>query len=164
MHYLVAGANGVRRLVRIKIADDNDLEQARVALVTTMTFFKRLQAEAAKVIHPLSYRLFFCIHTHILTAILLLFIVMPFRQALPLSNCLCRENNQPNWTRLDTIRSILHHLFLLFQKEQPILSRQTLWSFDDLCLQYYYLYVFYLFFIAIKCVCVFVFPSRKGYY
>ena len=39
----------MRRLVRIKIADDNDLEQARVALVTTMTFFKRLQAEAAKV-------------------------------------------------------------------------------------------------------------------
>ena len=48
MHYLVAGANGVRRLVRIKIADDNDLEQARVALVTTMTFFKRLQAEATR--------------------------------------------------------------------------------------------------------------------
>jgi hypothetical protein len=48
VHYLVAGANGVRRLVRIKIADDNDLEQARVALVTTMTFFKRLQAAASE--------------------------------------------------------------------------------------------------------------------
>ena len=55
VHYLVAGANGVRRLVRIKIADDNDLEQARVALVTTMTFFKRLQAEATKVTYT---------HTH----------------------------------------------------------------------------------------------------
>ena len=27
VHYLVAGANGVRKLVRIKIADDNDLDQ-----------------------------------------------------------------------------------------------------------------------------------------
>ena len=48
VHYLVAGANGVRRLVRIKIADDNDLEQARVALQTTITFFKKLQVEATK--------------------------------------------------------------------------------------------------------------------
>jgi hypothetical protein len=48
VHYLVAGANGVRRLVRIKIADDNDLEQARVALVTTAGFFKMLQSEAEK--------------------------------------------------------------------------------------------------------------------
>lgn len=48
VHYLVAGANGVRRLVRIKIADDNDLEQARVALQTTKNFFKKLQAEATK--------------------------------------------------------------------------------------------------------------------
>ena len=29
IHYLVKGANNVRKLVRIKIADDNDLEQAR---------------------------------------------------------------------------------------------------------------------------------------
>lgn len=42
VHYLVAGANGVRKLVRIKIADDNDLEQARAALVTTDKFFKLL--------------------------------------------------------------------------------------------------------------------------
>ena len=48
VHYLVAGANGVRRLVRIKIADDNDLEQARVALLTTINFFKKLQIEANK--------------------------------------------------------------------------------------------------------------------
>ena len=48
VHYLVAGANGVRRLVRIKIADDNDLEQARVALLTTINFFKKLQIEATK--------------------------------------------------------------------------------------------------------------------
>ncbi len=48
MHYLVAGANGVRRLVRIKIADDNDLEQAKVALLTTMNFFKKLQIESTK--------------------------------------------------------------------------------------------------------------------
>ena len=42
VHYLVAGANGVRKLVRIKIADDNDLEQARTALVTIDKFFKLL--------------------------------------------------------------------------------------------------------------------------
>lgn len=42
VHYLVAGANGVRRLVRIKIADDNDLEQARTALETIDKFFKLL--------------------------------------------------------------------------------------------------------------------------
>ena len=48
VHYLVGGANGVRRLVRIKIADDNDLEQARVALHTTMVFFKKLKSEATK--------------------------------------------------------------------------------------------------------------------
>jgi hypothetical protein len=46
VHYLVAGANGVRKLVRIKIADDNDLEQARRALETTNTFFKRLYERA----------------------------------------------------------------------------------------------------------------------
>jgi hypothetical protein len=42
VHYLVGGANGVRQLVRIKIADDNDLEQARLALLTTDRFFKLL--------------------------------------------------------------------------------------------------------------------------
>lgn len=46
VHYLVAGANDVRRLVRIKIADDNDLEQARQALKTADAFFKRLYARA----------------------------------------------------------------------------------------------------------------------
>lgn len=48
VHYLVAGANGVRKLVRIKIADDNDLEQARKALQTTDSFFKKLYARAAE--------------------------------------------------------------------------------------------------------------------
>lgn len=42
VHYLVKGANNVRKLVRIKIADDNDLEQARAALKTTMAFLKML--------------------------------------------------------------------------------------------------------------------------
>jgi hypothetical protein len=46
VHYLVAGANSVRRLVRIKIADDNDLEQAREALKTSVEFFRRLGKEA----------------------------------------------------------------------------------------------------------------------
>ena len=46
VHYLVAGANGVRKLVRIKIADDNDLEQARQALKTTNDFFKLLYDRA----------------------------------------------------------------------------------------------------------------------
>ena len=46
VHYLVAGANGVRKLVRVKIADDNDLEQARSALETTNTFFKNLYERA----------------------------------------------------------------------------------------------------------------------
>ena len=42
IHYLVAGLNNVRKLIRIKIADDNDLEQARQALKTTVVFFKEL--------------------------------------------------------------------------------------------------------------------------
>ena len=46
VHYLVSGANNVRRLVRIKIADDNDLEQARTALITSVSFFKMLSKEA----------------------------------------------------------------------------------------------------------------------
>ena len=36
VHYLVAGANSIRKLVRIKIADDNDLEQAKEALKTAI--------------------------------------------------------------------------------------------------------------------------------
>jgi hypothetical protein len=46
IHYLVSGANSVRQLVRIKIADDNDLEQAKQALKTSMDFFKKLQEES----------------------------------------------------------------------------------------------------------------------
>ena len=46
IHYLVAGANSVRKLVRIKIADDNDLEQARNALNAAVDFFKKLNEEA----------------------------------------------------------------------------------------------------------------------
>ncbi len=46
VHYLVAGANGVRKLVRVKIADDNDLEQARKALKSTDMFFKALYHRA----------------------------------------------------------------------------------------------------------------------
>ena len=42
--YLVAGLNGVRKLIRVKIADDNDLEQARDALKTIVSFFQELQA------------------------------------------------------------------------------------------------------------------------
>ena len=48
IHYLVAGANSVRKLVRIKIADDNDLEQARLALKTAIDFFRRLQEDSVK--------------------------------------------------------------------------------------------------------------------
>lgn len=46
VHYLVKGANNVRKLVRIKIADDNDLEQARSALKTAMGFMKKLNERA----------------------------------------------------------------------------------------------------------------------
>ena len=46
--YLVRGANGVRKLVRCKIADDNDLESAKACLVTTFEFLKWVQGEAAK--------------------------------------------------------------------------------------------------------------------
>mmetsp|Transcript_1826 Transcript_1826/g.2882 ORF Transcript_1826/g.2882 Transcript_1826/m.2882 type:complete len:936 (-) Transcript_1826:39-2846(-) len=48
VHYLVSGVNGVRQLVRIKIADDNDLDQAKEALQTASVFLKRLQSEAQK--------------------------------------------------------------------------------------------------------------------
>ena len=46
VHYLVAGVNSVRKLVRVKIADDNDLEQARRAVKTAVDFFKQLQVRA----------------------------------------------------------------------------------------------------------------------
>lgn len=48
IHYLVAGANSVRKLVRVKIADDNDLEQAKKALQTSSSFFKALQLESTR--------------------------------------------------------------------------------------------------------------------
>lgn len=48
VNYLVAGLNGVRQLIRVKIADDNDLAQARQSLQTAADFFKRLIAEAEK--------------------------------------------------------------------------------------------------------------------
>lgn len=48
VHYLVAGANGVRKLVRVKIADDNDLEQAKQALQTINVFFRALYEQAKK--------------------------------------------------------------------------------------------------------------------
>jgi len=35
--------NNIRKLVRVKIADDNDLEQARDALKAIVSFFKKLQ-------------------------------------------------------------------------------------------------------------------------
>ena len=47
VHYLVAGANSIRKLVRIKIADDNDLEQAKEALKTAIDFFKLLKERAS---------------------------------------------------------------------------------------------------------------------
>ena len=48
VHYLVKGLNNVRQLIRIKIADDNDLEQARQALKTTVLFFKELHDVTAR--------------------------------------------------------------------------------------------------------------------
>lgn len=48
VNYLVRGANTVRRLVRVKIADDNDLEQARSAVELAHSFFKELYAQASK--------------------------------------------------------------------------------------------------------------------
>jgi len=44
--YLVKGADSVRRLVRIKIADDNDLETAKTALKTAAEFLRRLSSQA----------------------------------------------------------------------------------------------------------------------
>lgn len=48
LKYLVDGVNGVRKLVRVKIADDNDLRTATEALQTTSKFLKRLQTTAQK--------------------------------------------------------------------------------------------------------------------
>lgn len=48
INYLVAGVNGVRQLIRIKIADDNDLDQARDALMTAVDFLRRLTTEASE--------------------------------------------------------------------------------------------------------------------
>jgi hypothetical protein len=46
VNYLVKGANSVRRLIRVKIADDNDLNQAKESLLITARFFKRVLGEA----------------------------------------------------------------------------------------------------------------------
>jgi hypothetical protein len=46
--YLVSGLNGVRQLIRVKIADDNDLELARDSLQSAADFLKRLTTEAEK--------------------------------------------------------------------------------------------------------------------
>jgi hypothetical protein len=48
VNYLVSGVNGVRQLIRVKIADDNDLELARDSLQTAADFLKRLTTEAEK--------------------------------------------------------------------------------------------------------------------
>lgn len=40
--YLVRGANSVRKLIRVKIADDNDLMLAKESLTMTALFFRRL--------------------------------------------------------------------------------------------------------------------------
>ena len=45
---LVTGAHTLRRLVRVKIADDADLDTARRAAVDTANFFRLLKAEAAR--------------------------------------------------------------------------------------------------------------------
>jgi len=47
VNYLVKGANSVRRLIRVKIADDNDLNQAKESLLITARFFKRVLGEAS---------------------------------------------------------------------------------------------------------------------
>lgn len=46
LKYLVSGVNGVRQLVRVKIADDNDLETATAAVRTTTDFLTRLKKAA----------------------------------------------------------------------------------------------------------------------
>jgi len=47
-HRLVASAVQLRGLVRVKIADDADLAQARVAVRTVVAFFTALNEEAEK--------------------------------------------------------------------------------------------------------------------
>ncbi|CAM9287379.1 unnamed protein product [Hapterophycus canaliculatus] len=46
--YLTTGARRVRQLVRVKIADDNDLNTAKEALATMAGFFSSISEEAAK--------------------------------------------------------------------------------------------------------------------
>lgn len=46
INYLVQGANSVRKLIRVKIADDNDLNQAMESLRTVAKFFRRVVNEA----------------------------------------------------------------------------------------------------------------------
>ena len=48
LNYLVQGANSMRRLVRIKVADDNDLETAAAALKMTTEFLKRTVEDAKR--------------------------------------------------------------------------------------------------------------------
>ena len=48
LNYLVKGANSMRRLVRIKVADDNDLETAAAALKLTSNFLNKCVADAKK--------------------------------------------------------------------------------------------------------------------
>jgi hypothetical protein len=42
LNYLVKGANSMRRLVRVKVADSNDLETAASALRLTVDFLKKM--------------------------------------------------------------------------------------------------------------------------
>ena len=48
LNYLVQGANSMRRLVRIKVADDNDLETAAAALRTTAEFLRKTVEDAKR--------------------------------------------------------------------------------------------------------------------
>lgn len=56
--YLVTGLNGVRKLIRVKIADDNDLEQARDGLQTIVAFFKELQDVSTSTANHQSHSMF----------------------------------------------------------------------------------------------------------
>jgi len=48
INYLVKGANSMRKLVRVKVADDNDLETAELALKTTKSFIEGCLEEGKK--------------------------------------------------------------------------------------------------------------------
>ena len=48
LNYLVKGANSMRRLVRIKVADDNDLETAAAALKLTSNFLQTCVTDARR--------------------------------------------------------------------------------------------------------------------